>query len=168
MTAYTSTINGNLTADPELRFTPSGVAVANFTVAHTPRTLNDQKEWVDAGETVFVRVTAWRNLAENVAASLKKGNNVIATGATSLETYQAKDGSGTRSSIKMTAEDVSVPLSRQTVSDVQRSSANSNGGGATNNGNRGGSRPAAQSDSPWAGGSDSAGGNSGFADEPPF
>ena len=74
------TVVGNLTGDPELRFTPSGAAVANFTVASTPRTFDRQSnEWKD-GETLFMRCSVWREAAENVAESLTKGNRVIVTG----------------------------------------------------------------------------------------
>lgn len=163
MTSFTSTIDGNLTADPELRYTPNGTPVANFTVAHTPRSFNEEKkEWQDAGETVFVRVTAWRNLAENCANSLRKGNNVIASGPTSLETYEARDGSN-RASIKLTADSVSVPLNRQTVLDVTRSSGNSgnsNGGGYRSQGGQSQSQNRSQGSTPATSG--------GFSDEPPF
>src|SRR5690625_977006 len=74
------TVVGNLTADPELRFTPSGAAVASFTVASTPRTFDRQaNEWKD-GETLFLRCSVWREAAENVAESLAKGNRVIVQG----------------------------------------------------------------------------------------
>src|SRR6187431_3774786 len=82
---------GNLTADPELRFTPSGAAVANFTVAQTPRTFDRQSnEWKD-GETFWMRCAVWRDTAENVAASLHKGDRVVVTGRLKQRTYE-KDG----------------------------------------------------------------------------
>lgn len=87
----TITLIGNLTSDPELRFTPSGSAVANFTVASTPRTFDkNSNEWKD-GETLFLRASVWREVAENVAESLTKGMRVIAEGFLKSRTYE-KDG----------------------------------------------------------------------------
>jgi single-strand DNA-binding protein len=87
----TTTIIGNLTNDPELRFLPSGAAVVNFTIASTPRTKDKSGEWVD-GETVFLRCAVWRQAAENVAESLKKGTRVIATGRLGSRTWETKEG----------------------------------------------------------------------------
>ena len=84
-------IEGNLTADPELRFTPSGAAVANFTVASTPRTFDKQtNEWKD-GETLFMRCNAWRDLGENVAESLSRGMRVIVIGNLKQRSYETKE-----------------------------------------------------------------------------
>ena len=86
------TVIGNLTADPELRFTPSGAAVANFTVASTPRTFDKQRnEWVD-GEALFMRCAAWKQLGENVAESLTKGLQVIVQGRLKSRSYETKEG----------------------------------------------------------------------------
>ena len=86
------TIVGNLTADPELRFIPSGAAVANFTVASTPRTFDKQtNEWKD-GETLFMRCNAWRDLGENIAESLRKGMRVVVTGRLQQRSYTTKEG----------------------------------------------------------------------------
>ncbi|ALU38881.1 single-stranded DNA-binding protein [Kocuria flava] len=86
------TVIGNLTADPELRFTPSGAAVANFTVASTPRTFDRQSnEWKD-GETLFLRCSVWREAAENVAESLQKGMRVIVQGRLKSRSYDTKEG----------------------------------------------------------------------------
>ena len=86
------TLFGNLTADPELRFTPSGAAVANFTVASTPRAFDKQSnEWKD-GETLFLRCTAWREMAENVAESLTKGTRVIVQGRLKARSYETREG----------------------------------------------------------------------------
>ena len=86
------TVIGNLTADPELRFTPSGAAVANFTVASTPRTFDRQSnEWKD-GETLFLRCSVWREAAENVAESLQKGMRVIVQGRLTSRSYDTKEG----------------------------------------------------------------------------
>jgi single-strand DNA-binding protein len=88
----TITVIGNLTADPELRFTPSGSAVANFTIASTPRTFDRQtNEWKD-GETLFLRASVWRKIAENVAETLTKGTRVIAQGRLRARSYDAKEG----------------------------------------------------------------------------
>lgn len=88
----TITVIGNLTADPELRFTPSGSAVANFTIASTPRTFDRQSnEWKD-GETLFLRASVWRESAENVAESLTKGTRVIVSGRLKSRTYDTKEG----------------------------------------------------------------------------
>lgn len=86
------TVIGNLTADPELRFTPSGAAVANFTVASTPRTFDRQSnEWKD-GETLFLRCSVWREAAENVAESLQKGIRVVVQGRLKSRSYETKEG----------------------------------------------------------------------------
>lgn len=86
------TVIGNLTADPEMRFTPSGAAVASFTIASTPRTFNRQaNEWQD-GETLFMRCSIWRDAAENVAESLTKGTRVIAQGRLVQRSYQDREG----------------------------------------------------------------------------
>lgn len=88
----TVTIVGNLTADPELRFTPSGAAVANFTVASTTRLIDKQtNEWKD-GDTVFMRCAVWRQYAENVAESLTRGTRVIATGRLKQRSYETREG----------------------------------------------------------------------------
>lgn len=86
------TIVGNLVADPELRFTPSGAAVANFRIASTPRTFNrETNQWED-GEALFLTCNVWRQMAENVAESLSKGMRVIVTGRLKQRSYQTKEG----------------------------------------------------------------------------
>src|ERR671911_416358 len=88
----TITLVGNLTADPELRFTPSGAAVANFTVASTPRTFDRQsQEWKD-GEALFLRCNVWRQAAENVAESLTRGSRVIVSGRLKQRSFETKEG----------------------------------------------------------------------------
>ena len=88
----TITVIGNLTGDPELRFTPSGAAVANFTVASTPRTFDRQSnEWKD-GETLFLRCSIWREAAESVAESLTKGTRVIVQGRLVQRSYETREG----------------------------------------------------------------------------
>ena len=94
----TTTITGNLTADPEIRFTPTGRPVAAFTIASTPRFPNrDTGEWTD-GETWFVRCSAWGDMAENIATSLSKGNAVVAAGRLRCRTWETRTAaSGSRS-----------------------------------------------------------------------
>lgn len=105
----TITITGNLTEAPELRFTPSGAAVANFTVASTPRTLNKQtNEWED-GEALFVRCAVWRQAAENVTESLDKGSRVIVHGRLRARSYETKQGEK-RTSIEMDVDEIGPSL----------------------------------------------------------
>lgn len=171
------TLVGNLTDDPELKFTPSGAAVANFTVASTPRTFDRQtNEWKD-GDALFIRCAAWRQLAENVAESLQKGQQVIVTGALKVRNYERQDGSrGT--SVEMNVDEIGPSLRFATakVTRVTRSGGGGGGfggGGGNSGGNSGGGAPAA--DNPWStqqpasqGGSDAWGGSSGSSEEPPF
>jgi single-strand DNA-binding protein len=97
------TVVGNLTADPELRFTNSGVALATFTIASTPRTFDRaSNEWKD-GEALFLRASVWREYAEHVASSLTKGSRVIATGRLKQRSYETKEGEK-RSSIELEVE----------------------------------------------------------------
>lgn len=92
MTDTTITLVGNLVSDPELRFTPSGATVANFTVASTPRTFDKASdEWKD-GEPLFLGCSVWRQTAESVAESLTKGMRVIVTGRLKSRSYQTRDG----------------------------------------------------------------------------
>ncbi len=126
----TLTIIGNLTSDPELRFTPSGAAVASFTVASTPRTFDRQSnEWKD-GETLFMRCSAWRDLAENVAQSCSRGSKVMVTGRLGSRSYETKEGEK-RTTMEMQADEVGAALSRATV---QITRASGNGGGASSGG----------------------------------
>ena len=172
------TVIGNLTADPELRFTNSGVALASFTIASTPRTFDRQaNEWKD-GETLFLRCTAWRELAENVANSLTKGTRVVAQGTLRQNSYQTKEGEK-RSSIELTVEDIGPSLLRATAQ-IARTQARGQGGGF-NGGGGFGAQPAGQpewgqpaapvAENPWgqpAQASPSGGFGSGFDDEQPF
>ena len=105
----TITVIGNLTADPELRFTQSGVAVANFTIASTPRTFDRQRnEWVD-GETLFLRSTIWRDAAENVAESLEKGSRVIAQGRLQQTSFTDREGNQ-RTAIELQVDEIGPSL----------------------------------------------------------
>lgn len=124
------TIVGNLTADPELRFTPGGDAVANFTVASTERTFSARaNEWMDQ-ETVFMRCTAWRDMAENVAESLTKGTRVFVTGVLKSRSFETREGDR-RTSLELQVEEVGPSLRYATTS-VKRTphkSASIGGGG---------------------------------------
>lgn len=149
------TIVGNLTNDPELRFTPSGAAVASFTVASTPRVLDKAtNEWKD-GEPVYMRCSVWRQYAENVAESLTKGTRVIVTGRLKQRSYETREGEK-RSVMELEVDDVGPALRYATakVNRVQR------GGGGYGEGGGAG----APADDPWASGPV---GGAGF-DEPPF
>ena len=139
------TVVGNLTDDPELKFTPSGAAVANFTVASTPRTFDKQtNEWKD-GDALFLRCAAWRQLAENVAESLQKGQRVVVTGALRVRQFERQDGSkGT--SVEMNVDEVGPSLRYATAKVTKASRSGGDFGG--NQGNSGGgqsgqSKPAA-------------------------
>lgn len=118
MTEIRTTIVGNLTADPELRFTPSGVAVANFTIAVGHRK-KDGDQWVDDGAT-FIRCAAWRDLAENIAGTLTKGQRVIALGALRTREYDRKDG-GKGLSVDLTVDEIGVVIHKFKPRDQQAS-----------------------------------------------
>jgi single-strand DNA-binding protein len=140
------TLIGNLTNDPELRFTPSGSAVANFTIASTPRTFDSQsKQWKD-GETLFLRSTVWREAAENVAESLTKGMRVIASGKLKSRSYETKEGEK-RTVIEFEIEEIGASLQFANVK-VNRTQRNGNGG---NGGNGGGQRGGNQQGGQWGG-----------------
>ncbi|WP_251153841.1 single-stranded DNA-binding protein [Cellulosimicrobium sp. Marseille-Q4280] len=120
------TVIGNLTGDPELRFTPSGAAVANFTVASTPRTFDRQtNEWKD-GDTLFLRGSIWREAAENVAESLTKGMRVIVQGRLVQRSYE-KDGEN-RTVVEMQVDEIGPSL-RYASAKVTRKQGGGNGGG---------------------------------------
>lgn len=149
-------LTGNLTADPELRFTPSGAAVVNFRIAHTPRRFDRQSnEWKD-GETLFINVTDWRERAENIAASLKKGTRVIVAGKLQSRTFETREGEK-RTVIELLADEVGVLLDKVTVEITKTSNSGGNSGGYNNGvGNQGGGYQGSQ------------GGGSGYNDEAPF
>ncbi len=103
------TVVGNLTADPELRYTQSGIPVAGFTIASTPRFLDKQaNEWKD-GEPLFLRASVWREFAEHVAGSLSKGSRVIASGRLRMRSYQDREGQ-TRTSVELEVEEIGPSL----------------------------------------------------------
>ena len=145
------TVIGNLTNDPELRFTPSGSAVANFTIASTPRTFDRQSnEWKD-GETLFLRASIWREAAENVAESLTKGMRVIVSGRLKSRTYETKEGEK-RTVMELEVDEIgpSLRYANAKVNRNQRSGGQGGGGwnggqsgnGGDSWGNQGGGSPA--------------------------
>jgi single-strand DNA-binding protein len=169
----TITVIGNLTADPELRFTPSGAAVANFTVASTPRTFDRQSnEWKD-GDTLFLRCSIWREAAENVAESLTKGTRVIVSGRLVQRSYETREGEK-RTVYELQVDEVgpSLRYASAKVTRTQRQggggfNGGGGGGGGFNGGGGGGgfNGGGGQQDDPWA---TPAGGAGGYSDEPPF
>ncbi|MCA0379014.1 MAG: single-stranded DNA-binding protein [Actinobacteria bacterium] len=173
------TVVGNLTADPEMRYTGSGVPFASFTIASTPRTFDRQtNEWKD-GEALFLRATVWREFAEHVANSLTKGMRVIARGNLRQRSYDDKDGQR-RTSYELDVDEIGPSL-RYATAQVTRSQSRGQGGGfggGQPSGQSDWGRPAGQSnDNPWgnsgssnnSGGSSQGGGfGSGFDDEQPF
>jgi single-strand DNA-binding protein len=154
------TVIGNLCDDPELRFTQSGAAVAKFRVASTPRHLDKASgEWRD-GEPLFLACTVWRQMAENVAESLKRGTRVIVSGRLKQRSYE-KDGEK-RTVFELEVDEVGPSLRYATakVQRMQRSGSSSGGPGSAAPG---------VGDDPWASASGSAqGATSGFDSEPPF
>ena len=153
------TVVGNLTADPELRFTPSGAAVANFTVASTPRTFDkNTNEWKD-GDALFLRCSIWRQAAENVAESLTRGARVVVTGRLKQRSFETKEGEK-RTVVELEVDEVGPSL-RYATAKVTKASRGSGGGGA-GGGGFGGSGSSGGSDDPW---STPAAPSS---DEPPF
>jgi single-strand DNA-binding protein len=165
------TIVGNLVADPEIRYTPTGQAVATFRVASTPRYMDRQtNEWKD-GDSLFLSCNVWRQAAENVAESLQRGMRVIVSGRLRQRSYETKEGE------KRTVYEVEVdevgPSLRNASAKVTKSSRSGGSGGFGQGGQGGQSGGGGQggygggsgrSDDPWA--SDST--DSGFTDEPPF
>src|SRR5690606_23551448 len=110
----TLTVIGNLTADPELRFTPSGPAVASFTVASTPRRYDRQAGEFRDGDTLFMRCTVWRETAENVAESLEKGMRVIVTGRLVQRSFETREGEK-RTVVELQVDEVGPSLARATA-----------------------------------------------------
>jgi len=166
------TVVGNLTADPELRFTPSGAAVANFTVASTPRTFDkNSNEWKD-GEALFLRCSVWRQAAENVAESLQRGAAVIVQGRLKQRSFETKEGEK-RTVYELDVDEVGPSLKWATAKVTKASRGGGGGGGGGFGGGSGGggaqrssSSSSGATDDPWA--SAPAGGGGGWSDEPPF
>jgi len=159
------TVVGNLTADPELRYTQSGRAVANFTIASTPRNFDrNSNEWKD-GEALFLRASCWAEFAEHVASSLTKGMRVMAQGRLVQRNYQDREGNN-RTAIELQVDEIGPSLRYATAS-VTRAAGGSQGGGS-----RGGS-----ADDAWGASSAPAAGGGGndvwnapgaYADDTPF
>ncbi|GLZ37437.1 single-stranded DNA-binding protein [Actinokineospora sp. NBRC 105648] len=169
------TVVGNLTADPELRFTPSGAAVASFTVASTPRAFDKASgEWKD-GDALFLRCNIWRQAAENVAESLTRGARVIVHGRLKQRSYETREGEK-RTVVELEVEEVGPSLKYATakVNKVSRGTGGGGGGGGggfSGGGGGGGggySGPSAPPDDPWGSAPPAGGGGGGFNDEPPF
>jgi single-strand DNA-binding protein len=170
----TITVVGNLTADPELRFTPSGAAVANFTVASTPRIYDRQSgEWKD-GEALFLRCNIWREAAENVAESLTRGARVIVSGRLKQRSFETREGEK-RTVVEVEVDEIGPSLRYATakVNKASRSGGGGGGFGSGGGGGGGGSRQAppqqssAPADDPW-GSAPASGSFGGGDDEPPF
>jgi single-strand DNA-binding protein len=175
------TIAGNLVDDPELRYTPTGQAVAKFRIASTPRFMDRQtNEWKD-GESLFLSCNVWRQAAENVAESLQRGMRVIVQGRLKQRSYETKEGEK-RTVYEVEVDEVGPSLRNASakVTKSQRSGGGYGGGGSGGGGGGGNSGPAGQggyggsaggrpAEDPWA--SDARGGSAGdggFSDEPPF
>ncbi|GAA2618293.1 single-stranded DNA-binding protein [Actinomadura fulvescens] len=173
------TIVGNLVEDPNLRFTPSGQAVASFRIASTPRFFDRQaNEWKD-GEALFLTCNVWRQAAENCAESLQRGMRVIVQGRLKQRSYETREGEK-RTVFEIEVDEVGPSLRNATakVNKTQRQGGGgggfgggaaagggfSGGGGQGGQGGQGGGAPA---DDPWATGGGSGGGG-GFSDDPPF
>ncbi|WP_406437896.1 single-stranded DNA-binding protein [Streptomyces sp. NBC_00631] len=187
------TVVGNLVDDPELRFTPSGAAVAKFRVASTPRTFDRQtNEWKD-GESLFLTCSVWRQAAENVAESLQRGMRVIVQGRLKQRSYEDREGVK-RTVYELDVEEVGASL-RSATAKVTKTAGGAGrggqggygggggqGGGAWGGGSGGGQQGGgAPNDDPWASGAPAGGGNQGgggwgggsgggggYSDEPPF
>src|SRR5690349_13062933 len=149
------TVVGNLTADPELRFTPSGAAVANFTVAATPRTFDRASgEWKD-GDALFMRCNIWRQAAENVAETLTRGARVMVTGRLKQRSFETKEGEK-RTVVELDADEVGPSLKYATAK-VNRVSRGSDTAAASG-----------PSDDPWGQPPPAPAGQQFADDEPPF
>ncbi|MDQ4116234.1 MAG: single-stranded DNA-binding protein [Actinomycetota bacterium] len=171
------TVVGNLTADPELRFTPSGAAVANFTVASTPRMFDRQSgEWKD-GEALFLRCNIWRQAAENVAESLTRGARVVVQGRLRQRSFETREGEK-RTVVEMEVDEVGPSLRYATakVNKISRGGGSGgfggggggyDGGGGYQGGGSGGGNQGGGHDDPWGSAPPAGSGPSGD-DEPPF
>jgi single-strand DNA-binding protein len=154
----TITVIGNLTADPELRFTPSGAAVASFTVASTPRTFDRQTgEWKD-GDALFLRCNIWRQAAENVAESLTRGSRVLVSGRLRQRSFETREGEK-RTVVELEVDEVGPSL-RYATAKVNKVNRGSGGGGGYGS-------SGSPSDDPW-GSAPPAGPPAGGNEEPPF
>ncbi len=160
------TVVGNLTDDPELRFTPSGAAVANFTVASTPRTFNRQSNAWEDGDTLFMRCSVWRQPAENVAESLVRGTRVVVTGRLKQRSYETREGEK-RTVVELEVDEIGPSL-RYATAKVQKTQRSGTGGPSSGGGAPAGSSGSSGSD-PWASSTPAADPwASDTTDEPPF
>ena len=160
------TLIGNLVTDAELRFTPSGSAVANFRIASTPRTFDRQSnEWKD-GETLFLPCNVWREQAENLVESLTKGSRVIVTGRLKPRTYETKEGEK-RTVIELEVDEMGPSLKNATAKVVKAQRQNSGGHGGGFAQQPSGFGPSTAQQDPWANQSTPSFGN-GPDTEPPF
>ncbi|RBQ17789.1 single-stranded DNA-binding protein [Spongiactinospora rosea] len=152
----TITIVGNLTGDPELRFTATGTAVAGFTIASSARTYNKSIEQWEDGEALFMRCSVWRDLAEHVAESLTRGTRVIASGRLRQRTYETSDGDH-RTVVEMTVDEIGPSLRFATAKPQKATRTGGNG-------------HASGTDDPWATATPANAGTGGArqGDDPPF
>jgi single-strand DNA-binding protein len=155
------TVVGNLTADPELRFTPSGAAVASFTIASTPRTFDRAtNEWKD-GEALFLRCSIWRQAAENVAESLQRGMRVVAQGRLKQRSFETREGEK-RTVVELDVDEIGPSLRYATAKVNRTQRGSTTGGGFGSSGSE-----STTTDDPWSS-APAAGGGGGISDEPPF
>ena len=173
------TIAGNLVDDPELRYTPTGQAVANFRVASTPRFLDkNTNEWKD-GDSLFLTCNVWRQAAENVAESLQRGMRVIITGRLKQRSYETREGEK-RTVYEVEVDDVGPSL-RNASAKVTKSNRSGGGGGGFGGGGgqgnqrgqggsagNGGASGGRAAEDPWAASDPGGFGDGGSSDEPPF
>ncbi|AYA24455.1 single-stranded DNA-binding protein [Rhodococcus rhodochrous] len=165
------TVVGNLTADPELRFTPAGAAVANFTVASTPRVFDRQSnEWKD-GEALFLRCNIWREAAENVAESLTRGSRVIVQGRLKQRSYETREGEK-RTVVELEVDEIGPSLRYATAKVTKAGRGGGGGGFGGSSGGSGGGRPAQNTNvggnDPWGDAPQSGSFGGSGDDEPPF
>lgn len=164
------TVVGNLTSDPELRYTQNGLAVANFTIASTPRSFDRaSNDWKD-GEALFLRASVWREFAEHVAGSLTKGSRVVATGRLKQRSYETKEGEK-RTSIELEVDEIGPSLRYATAQVTRAASSRDSSGGAR--GQVGGNQGGQGADEPWAASPPAGGGDvwntpGNYSDETPF
>ena len=163
------TVVGNLTADPELRYTQNGLAVANFTIASTPRNFDRASNEFKDGETLFLRASVWREFAEHVAGSLTKGSRVIATGRLRQRSYETKEGEK-RTSYELDVDEIGPSLRYATASVTRAQSSGAPRGAAPQGGNFGGAveEPWAPSAPAASGGQDVWNTPGSYSDETPF
>lgn len=159
----TITVVGNLTSDPELRFTPSGASVASFTVASTPRFLDkSSNEWKD-GDALFLRCSVWRQAAENAAESLHRGDRVIVTGRLKQRSFETKEGEK-RTVVEIDVDEVGPSLKYASAKVVKASRGGGSGGNSSGGQSGGGFNSSGPADDPWS----APVSTGGLTDEPPF